>query len=398
MKTTLDALSVALLLMAAGSLGATLTLQWAARTRLKKRTSRRAYRPSISVLKPLCGVDEGLYENLVSFAKQRYPSYEIVFGIADPHDPALAIVQRLRAEFPEAALRLVVHGESEPAANPKVISLVHALRVARYDHVLVSDSNVRVMPDYLANLGAEMGDPEVGLVSSLIVGGGARSIGAHCENLHLNTFVLGGVCIADLGDRSCVIGKSMLMRRAELAQLGGFESLRHVLAEDYLLGLRYREAGYRVVVSCDPVRTENRQLSFSRFVSRHMRWAQLRRWCALGPFFSEPLLYATPWLAAPLLVQDSLSASELLCGIAALMLRIGSDGMLARTVTGRWPSLAALALIPLKDTVLLGVWMVALCRRSVNWRGHTLRIGPGTRLSLARGQDDGLGDRPAHAA
>lgn len=398
MKTTLDALSVALLLMAAGSLGATLTLQWAARNKLKKRVLRREYHPAISVLKPLCGVDEGLYENLVTFAKQRYPKFEIVFCIADPHDPALAIVQRLRAEYPEAPLRLVVHGESDPVANPKVISLLHAMRVARYDHVLVSDSNVCVSPDYLAHLGAEMGDPEVGLVSSMIVAGGERSLGARCENLHMNTFVLGGVCIADAGDRPCVIGKSMLMRRSELATLGGFESLRHVLAEDYLLGLRYRDAGYRVVVSGHPVRTQNRQLSFSRFLSRHMRWAQLRRWCALGPFCSEPLLYATPWLTAPLLVQESLTPSGLACGAAAVMLRIGSDGALARKVTGRWPSLATLALIPVKDTVLLGVWMVALCRRNVSWRGHSLRIGPGTRLSLARGPNDGLGDRPAHAA
>ena len=398
MKTTLDALSVALLLLAAGSLGATLTLQWAARKKLKKRTLRHRYYPAISVLKPLCGVDEGLYENLVSFAKQRYPKFELIFGIADPHDPALAIVQRLRTEYPDAPLRLVVHGETDPIANPKVITLLHSLRVARYDHVLVSDSNVHVSPDYLEQIGAEMGDPEVGLVSSLIVASGERSLGARCENLHMNTFIAGGVCIADVGERPCVIGKSMLMRRDQLAELGGFESLRHVLAEDYLLGLRYRDAGYRVVVSSHPVRTENRQLSFSRFLSRHMRWAQLRRWCALGPFCSEPLLYATPWLTAPLLVQESLTPSGLACGAAAVMLRIGSDGVLARTLTGRWPSLASLALIPIKDTVLLGVWIVALCRRNVSWRGHSLRIGPGTRLSLARGQNDALGDRPAHAA
>jgi ceramide glucosyltransferase len=195
-----------------------------------------------------------------------------------------------------------------------------------------------------------------------------------------------------------VIGKSMLMRRAELAKLGGFEALRHVLAEDYLLGLRYHEAGYRVVVSCHPVRTENRQLTFSRFLARHMRWAQLRRWCAIGPFCGEPLLYATPWLTAPLLLQESLTPSDWACSAAAMMLRIGSDGVLARRVTGRWPSLAALALIPVKDTVLLGVWAVALCRRNVSWRGHSLRIGPGTRLSLARGQNDGLVDTSAHAA
>src|SRR5262245_23082606 len=142
MKTPLDALSVALLLMAAGSLAATLTLQWAARKKLRRRGLReqRRFCPAISVLKPLCGVDEGLYENLASFARQRYPSFELVFGVADPHDPALAVVQRLRAEYPELRLRLVVHGETDPVANPKVLNLMHALRVACHEHVLVSDS------------------------------------------------------------------------------------------------------------------------------------------------------------------------------------------------------------------------------------------------------------------
>jgi ceramide glucosyltransferase len=396
MRTTLDALSVAMLLMAAGSLGATFTLQWAVRTKLKLRARRRDHYPPISVLKPLCGVDEGLYENLVSFARQSYPEFELVFGIADPYDPALAVVQRLRSEYPDVAIRLVVHNEADPIANPKVVSLVHAMRIARHELVLVSDSNVIVAPDYLQQIADEMADPEVGLVSNVIVAHGGKSLGAQCENLHLNTFVLGGVCIADLGNVPVVIGKSMLMRRGELARLGGFESLRDVLAEDYLLGQRYHDAGYRVVLSCHPVRTENKHLTFTRFLARHMRWAQLRRWCALGPYFSEPLLYPTPWLTAPLFVQESLSASMWALAAAALLTRIGSDGILARSVTGRWPSFGALALIPVKDTLLFGVWMIAFCRRNVQWRGNLLRIGPGTRL-VARANDD-LQDREAHAA
>lgn len=395
MKTTLDTLGVAMLLMASGSLAATFSLHWAARKKLARRRRLPSARSGpISVLKPLCGVDDGLYENLVSFARQDHPDFELILGVADPFDPALAVAQRLRAEFPSVAIRVLVHGEADSIANPKVITLVHALRIARHELVLVSDSNVRVAPDYLRNLGAEISDPEVGLVSNLIVGMGEETFGARCETLHLNTFVIGGVCIGDVSDRPCVVGKSMLMRKRELAALGGFESMRDVLAEDYLLGQRYHEAGFRVVLSCDPIRTEHRQLTFTRFMSRHLRWAQLRRWCAIGPFCSEPLLYASPWLAAPMLVQDSIHDLSWVCA-AALLARIGSDGMLARKVTGQWPSLGMLALIPLKDTLMLGVWAVALCRRNVHWRGHSLRIGPGTRLQA---REDGLRDRTAHAA
>lgn len=397
MKTTLDVLSVAVWLAASSSLGATFTLQWAIRPKARVRARPAASElPPISILKPLCGLDEGLYENLSSFARQEYPKFELILGLADAHDPALSVVSRLRAEYPHVAIRLVVHGEHDPVANPKVLTLVHALRIASYDHVLVSDSNVRVSADYLASIGAEMCDPDVGLVSNLIVASGGQSLGARCETLHLNTFVAGGVCIADSSDRPCVVGKSMLMRRHQLDRLGGFESLRNVLAEDYLLGRRYRAAGYRVVLSRHPVFTEIRELKFGRFVSRHLRWAQLRRWCAFGPFCYEPLLYSTPWLTAPLFAQQPLAEAGLACA-AALLARIGSDGLLARRVSGRWPSLGSLAMIPVKDSVLLGAWMVALCRRSVHWRGHTLRLGPGTQLLPARGQSGSLRD-PAHAA
>jgi ceramide glucosyltransferase len=376
MKTTFAALDCALTALAVSSLSSTFVLNWAYHKKRQARAATLSYQPGISVLKPLCGVDEGLYDNLVSFVEQRYPDFELVFGVADPRDPALALVQRLRDTYPDAPIKLVVHGEDDPAANPKVISLQHMARAARHEYVLISDSNVRATPDYLSAIIAEMADPDVGLVSSLIVGAGEASLGAQCENLHLNTFVIGGVCIADLADKPCVVGKSMLMRKRQLDALGGFASLRQVLAEDYLLGQRYHAAGYRVVLSCHPVTTHNQQLTMRRFLARHLRWAQLRRHCALSTFFSEPLLYASPFILAPL----ALGETEFWTCMAALCARIGNDALLARRVSGRWPALSALALLPVKDTLLLGAWAVAAVRSSVAWRGHTLRIGAGTRV------------------
>ena len=378
MRTSFAALDCALTALVAGSLSSTFVLNWAYHKKRKFRAAATNYQPGVSVLKPLCGVDEGLYDNLVSFVEQRYANFEIVFGVADPRDPVLGLVQRLRDAYPDAAIKLVVHGEDDPEANPKVISLQHMARAARYEYVLISDSNVRVAADYLSAITAEMGDPSVGLVSSLIVGSGETSLGAKCENLHLNTFVIGGVCVADLADKPCVVGKSMLMRKRQLNELGGFESLRQVLAEDYLLGQRYHAAGYRVVLSCHPVNTHNQQLTMRKFLARHLRWAQLRRRCAIGPFLSEPLLYASPFLLAPLALGEY-ELWSLPC-MAALCARIGNDAVLARSSSGRWPALSALALLPVKDTLLLAAWAVALVRNSVAWRGHTIRIGAGTRV------------------
>jgi ceramide glucosyltransferase len=353
------------------------------------------FRPAISVLKPLCGVDEGLYENLLSFVQQRYPDFELLLSVADPRDPALAVVQRLRRDYPDAPLRVIVHGEYELVANPKVISLTHMVRAARHEYLLVSDSNVRVAPGYLAAIAEEMSDPNVGLVSNLIVGSGEDSLGAQCENLHLNTFVLGGVCVADLANRPCVVGKSMLMRRDELARLGGFDAMRHVLAEDFLLGQRYHAAGYRVVLCQHAIATYNRELPVRRFLARHLRWAQLRRSCALGPFLSEALLYTTPWLMTPLIALE-IPECWLPCTLA-LLARVASAGLMSRRVTGRWPSTTALALVPVKDTLLMGIWTVALFYRSVAWRGHALRIGPGSRLLVGHAERVDMRQRPAAA-
>ncbi|MEY4579519.1 MAG: hypothetical protein RL701_4222 [Pseudomonadota bacterium] len=382
MRPSFDALEWVLAVLFAGSLSSVFVLHWALHVKKRATAARPRHQPPLSVLKPLCGVDEGLYENLVSFVQQRYPEFELVLGIADPYDPVLKLVERLQNEYPEAPLRVVVHGEDDPEANPKVISLLHMARVARYEHWLISDSNVRAHPDYLSSMAIEMENPEVGLVSSMIVGSGGATLGADCENLHLNTFVIGGVCMADIADQPCVVGKSMLMRRDQLASIGGFESMRCVLAEDYLLGQRYHAAGFRVVLSQVPVGTYNEQLSMRRFLARHLRWAQLRRTCATGPFLAEPLLYSSPFIVAPLFLSDMARECHYapyacLIGLCA---RVGADAVLARRVSGRWPNLSALAFLPAKDTLLLGTWLIALVRRNVTWRGHSLRIGPGSRL------------------
>ena len=379
MRDSFAGLDWALALIMLSSLGSGFVLCWAYRLKRRKlRADTSAHRPPISVLKPLCGLDEGLYDNLLSFLEQDYPAFELVLGVADPHDPVLGLVERLRRAHPHAPIRLVVHGEDDPGANPKVVSLIHMVRQASHELILVSDSNVRAQPGYLSAIAAEMHDPRVGLVSNLIVGTGDSSLGAQCENLHLNTFVIGGVCMADWADDPCVVGKSMLMRRAQLAALGGFESLRRVLAEDYVLGQRYHDAGFSVVLSDHAVATHNRELGMRRFLARHLRWAQLRRSCAIVPFLLEPLMYSSPFILLPLFVSEQ--ARWLGPCALGLCARIGRDAIMARQVSGRWPSLSVLAFLPAKDVLLLGVWSLALLKRSVEWRGHALRIGPGSQL------------------
>src|SRR5688572_17273032 len=238
----------------------------------KRRRKPRGGAPSISILTPLKGEDDELDANLASLARQHYAGeLEILLASADPRDPALDAAQRLRRAFPGVAVR-VVPGSSGPQLNPKVANLVALTAAARHDVLLVSDSNVRVAPDYVRTIAAELDDPRVGLVSNVLAGVGEQSLGATLENLHLGGFIAPAVCLADGVGHPCVIGKSMLLRRTTLAAIGGWDAVGDVLGEDYVMGRLAQSAGHRVVLSAHVVHTVNVRWSVGRFLSRHLRW------------------------------------------------------------------------------------------------------------------------------
>jgi ceramide glucosyltransferase len=355
------------------SLVITLAVNAAVPLYLARRRNRAAPRPPISILKPLKGVDDGLFENLASFAAQRYPRFELVFGVSDPNDPALAVIERLRRAFPETAISVSTQAP-DLGRNPKVNNLAALSRHASHPYWLISDSNTRVHPDYLAETVAEFRDPHVGLVTNVLAGTRERGLYALLENLHLNSFVASAVCAAQLARTPIVIGKSMLFRRRDLEALGGFEAVRDVLAEDHELGLRFRRAGFRVALSPHVVSTVNERWSRRSFLNRHLRWGQIRRRMAPFAFFGEPLLQPTWWaLALAMTGEIGLAA-------AAVGAKVVADSLLALRLRGVAYPLARLACIPVKDLALAAVWLVAAFRRRVFWRGHVLWIGPGTRL------------------
>ena len=351
--------------------------------------------PSVSILKPMKGADPNLEENLESFFRLDYPRYELLFGVDEETDPALAVARAVAARHPEVSCRMVVDRRTV-GFNPKVNNLANIARHARHEVLWISDSNTRVALDTLRDLVARLEQPGVGLVSSPFRGVAATGLGGACESLQLNTFVMGGVAAMHrLTGGVCVVGKSMILRRSTLDAIGGFTLLARFLAEDQVSGEEVARLGLSVGVASCAVDNVLGHLPLRAFVTRHLRWARIRRRMNpagyLGEFLLNPVFLA---VFAALALQ---SRATLTLAVAVLAGKSALDAAAERAAGVRRPLVLYPALTLVKDLLVGTVWAVPFVSSTVAWRGHRFRIGPRTLLRRDGAETDALVLDPASA-
>jgi ceramide glucosyltransferase len=375
---------------------------WAVRSTLKgtdknadtENTSLSIPPPGISVLKPLKGLDDNLFDNLESICIQDYSQYEIIFSLQDYNDLAYKVASKIKDKYPDKDITILVE-RCNAGLNPKVNNLIPAYRVAKYEAILISDSNVMVNRSYLQDIVKHMEDPEVGLVSNIIKGTGGRTFGAIFENLHMNSFVMGSVCFLDrFLTMPCVVGKSMLVRKRDLESIGGLKAVKDVLAEDYLIGKKLHQMGKKVILSNHMISNVNEYWGIRKFFNRHTRWGKLR-WKIGGiSYLSELFSNAVFMSSLPLILWEP---SKITVSFALLVssAKILGDFYIGRIIekfeanreSGRnnacLISLNPLwyLLSPIRDLIVGLIWFVPILSPTVVWRGNRYIIGKDSVLS-----------------
>jgi ceramide glucosyltransferase len=333
--------------------------------------------PPLSILKPLKGTDPEMYESLRSHCLQNYPEYEILFGLSDPSDPALNVVKDLQRDFPDQPIQ-VVRCERILGANGKVSSLAQLAAVAKYEHLLVNDSDIRVACEYLRTVIGEIQQPHVGLVTCLYRGVPAATLGSRLESLGISTDFSAGVLVARQLENGLHfgLGSTLAFRKSDLKAVGGFEAIADYLADDYELGRRIAGQNLKVSLSHSVVDSFLPAYDFSQFFSHQLRWARTIRASRPGGYAGLLLTFTLPWALLSLVLARGADWALALFALAFLI-RILMAVTVGTLVLSDRELLRSLWLLPIRDLLAVVLWTGGLAGRKIVWRGQTFHLRTG---------------------
>jgi ceramide glucosyltransferase len=361
--------------LGAAALGYAGIADWCLRRFAPARPPHSDFAPAVSILKPLCGLEPDLYESLRSFFELDYPGVQIVFGVRDARDPAREVAERLKAEFPQTDVTIVVD-RRQHGTNPKLSNLINMLPAARHDVLVLSDSDIHVPPDYLARVVAPLRELPVGAVTCAYTAHPASpTLAARMAALQINDWFLPSVLVAGtFGEVDFCMGSTIALRRDALNALGGLPALADVLADDYEIGRRLVDRGYRVVLSECVVDTVATERDMRELVRHELRWARTIRTVRPLGFAG---MFITHTVSMCLLAGLALAASG---GGLIAPLAIAGLGLFARLVlhidvVRRFASPGGAGwLVPMRDALSLGIWMASFMGRRVTWRGQDFSV------------------------
>lgn len=332
-------------------------------------------RPPITILKPLHGAEPLLEEALASACVQDYPEWQIVCGLARRDDPAVAVVERLRARFPGRDIALVI----DPAihgVNGKIGNLINMLPAAKHDLVAISDSDVHTPPGYLAAVAAAAAEPGVGLVTAVYAGlASAPTLAGRLGATAITHLFLPGALLARALGRQDCLGATMALRRDTLAAIGGLDSLADRLADDNLLGRKVRALGLAVGLAPVLVSTTVPEGSLAALWRHELRWARTIRRLEPAGFAASSVQYPLGWAILALALSGGALWAWLGFGAAWAIraaLARGIDARLGLAKSGL-ATRAPIWLLPLRDTLSLAVFAASYASDRVEWRGRKMR-------------------------
>jgi ceramide glucosyltransferase len=335
------------------------------------------YEPPVSILKSLKGIDPHMYAGFRSHCRFDYGDYELLFGVSDPDEPALALVKQLREEFPDRSIR-VVQCPLTLGMNGKVSTLAQMLPEAKYEYVLINDSDIVAPADYLRRVMWRFADERVGMVTSLYRGLAGKTIPSRMEAMGINTDFMGGVLVArEMEDGvHFALGATMATSKRVLRQIGGLEALVDYLGDDYELGARTSAAGYKVDLADVVVETALPDYTLRQFWSHQMRWARNNKHLRTEQYFGLIVTFGLAGAILAVIAAPQAWWTWTAFAIVAAM-RLAAVVTIGRGVLSDPNVLRDLWLVPVRDFAALTVWIVSLMGNDVEWRGMRYRVRDG---------------------